>query len=65
MQRQIDARLVRVAVEMLDPLGVEAAGAADDAVDGVPLRQQQLGQRRTILPRDPGDQGLAARPRPC
>ncbi len=47
---------VRVLVDAIEPLGVERARAADDAVDLVTLFEQQLGQVRPILPGDAGDQ---------
>jgi hypothetical protein len=49
--------LVRVLVEMVDPGGVEGRGAALDAVHGVALGQQQLGQIGPVLAGDPRDQG--------
>jgi hypothetical protein len=51
-----DARLVRVVVEVIDPVGVEARGTADDAVDLVALLQQELGQVGAVLAGDAGDQ---------
>ena len=42
---------------MVDPLPVQAAGAADQAMDlVVGLAQQELGEVRPVLARDPGDQ---------
>ena len=52
------ARLVRVLVDVVDALGVEGGGAADDAVDLVPLREQELDQVRSVLAGDAGDQCL-------
>ena len=51
---------MRVAVEVVDPAGVEGARPADDAVDLVALAEQQLGEVRPVLPGDPGDQRLLA-----
>ena len=55
--------LVWVAVEMVDPVRVEARGAADDAVDLVALLQQQLRQVAAVLAGDSGDQGALVGPR--
>jgi hypothetical protein len=46
---------VRVVVEVLDALGVEGAGAADEAVHFVIFREQQLGQVRAVLAGDAGN----------
>jgi hypothetical protein len=40
---------------MIDALGGEDAGPADDAVNLVPLFQQEFAQVRTVLPGDSGD----------
>jgi hypothetical protein len=48
--------LVRVLVEMVDPLGVEQGGAAFNAVDGVAFVQQEFGEIRAVLAGDAGDQ---------
>ncbi len=53
-------RLERVAIEVVDPAGVERAGAADQPVDLVALLQEELGEVRAVLAGDPGDQGLLA-----
>jgi hypothetical protein len=58
MQRQLGAALVRVMVQVVDPVGIEQARPADDAVDLVAFAQQEFGQIRTVLPGDPGDQRL-------
>ena len=63
MGEQADALLVGVAVEVVDPLGVERGGAADDPVDLVAELEQVLGEVGAVLAGDPGDQGLAARRR--
>jgi hypothetical protein len=47
-------RLVRVAIEMVDPARVERAGAADQPVDLVALLQEQLGEVGAVLAGDPG-----------
>ena len=60
MQHQPGTFLVRVLVDVVQPGGVEGTGPADDAVDLVPLRQQQLRQVAAVLPGDPGDEGLFA-----
>ena len=58
---QADPLLVGVVVEVVDPVGVEARGAADDAVDLVALLEQELGQVGAVLAGDAGDQGALAR----
>jgi hypothetical protein len=44
MEKQPCIRLVGIAIEMVDPAGVEAAGSSYDAVNLVPLLKQQLGE---------------------
>ena len=51
-----ESGFVRVVVEVVDAAGVEGAGAADDAVDVVALRQEELGEVGAILPGDAGDE---------
>ena len=53
MQEQARFRIVRVAVQVLDPVGIEGRGAAHDAVHLVSLCKQQLGQKRAVLAGDP------------
>ena len=45
------------AVDVVDPAAVDRRGAPDQAVDLVALPQQQLGEVRAVLARDPGDEG--------
>ena len=47
--------------QVLDPVQPLGRGAADHAVDLVALLQQQLGEIRTVLTGDPGDQRTARR----
>jgi hypothetical protein len=49
-------RIVRVAVQVIDPVGVEQRRTAFHAVHLVALRQQQLREIRAVLARDPRDQ---------
>ena len=56
MEEERRVGLVRIAVEMVDPAGVEGAGAPDQAVDLVALRQQELGQVGAVLAGDAGDE---------
>ena len=58
MGEQPHTLLVGVAVEVVDPVGVEARGAADDPVHLVSLLQKQLGEVGAVLPGDAGDQRL-------
>ena len=46
-----------IMVKVLDPLGVKATGASNDAVNFVSLRNQQFRQIGTILSRDTKDKG--------
>ena len=57
MQNQRTLHLVDVAVEVLDPLRAKRAGPAHQAMDFVPLVEEQFGQIRTILSGDARDQG--------
>jgi hypothetical protein len=51
---------VRVLIKMINTLGVEGAGAADDTVDFVALLQEKLSEVGTILAGDAGDEGFFA-----
>ncbi len=48
-------RLVRVLVDVIEPVGVEARRAPDDAVDVVALSQEQLREVAAVLAGDPRD----------
>ena len=52
---------VQVLVDVHDAAGVERRRAADDAVDLVALLEQKLGEVRTVLAGDAGDQRLSHR----
>ena len=52
---EFDAVDVRVAVKVIDPAGVKSGSAANHTVDFVALGEQELGEIRTVLPRDAGD----------
>jgi hypothetical protein len=56
VQVQPRPRLVRVLVEVVDAVRVERRRAADDPVDLVALREQQLGEVRAVLARDAGEE---------
>ena len=60
VQDEAPARVVRVLVEMVDAVGVEAGSAALDAVNLVALVEQEFGEVSPVLPGDPGDQRLSA-----
>ena len=51
VQEQAGVGAVRVDVQVLDPAGVERTAAADDAVDLVPLGEQELRQVGAVLTR--------------
>jgi hypothetical protein len=61
--------LVRIAVQMIDAIGVERRRAPLHAVDLVALLEQEFGEVSAVLPRDAGDQrrlavALSAQPSP-
>jgi len=58
VEHQRDPLLVRVVVEMIDPVCVERRSAADDPVYFVALAEQELGQIGAILAGDAADQRL-------
>jgi len=49
---------VRILVKMIDPLGVEGAGAPDDAVHFVTFFEEQFGEIGTVLTGDSCDEGF-------
>ncbi len=55
MQVQLALRLVRVLIEVVDPVGVEQGGAALDAVNFITLLQKKLCEIGTVLSGDAGD----------
>jgi hypothetical protein len=59
VQKKLGFRQVRVAVKVLDPLGIERAGAPHDPVHLVPLLLEQVRQVRAVLAGDAGDEGLS------
>ena len=56
MQFEAGIVQVRVLVNMVNPLRVEEAAAALDAVNHIALFEQKLGQVRTVLASDAGDE---------
>ena len=57
VEKEMDVLLVRVFVEVVDPVGVKLTRPALNAVDLVPLVEQKFGKVRAILPRDARDEG--------
>jgi hypothetical protein len=55
MKKEAAALIMRVLVEMIDPIRVEKGRAAFDSMDFVSLGEKQLGKIGSILPRDSGD----------
>jgi hypothetical protein len=49
MELEANIRLVQVAVEMVDPSGIEGRGAPLDAVDDVALLEQEIGEVGAVL----------------
>jgi hypothetical protein len=47
--------VVNIRVDLVQALGVEAAGPAFDAVHFIALPQQEFGQVRSVLARDAGN----------
>ena len=58
VEEEFDPGFVGIAVEVVDPAGVEGGGAANHAVDLVPLGQQQFRQVGAVLAGDPCDEGF-------
>jgi hypothetical protein len=58
VQKHPCAGCVRIYIDMVQSLGVKGAGPPDDAVDFIPLRQQQFGKIGTILPGNARDQSF-------
>ena len=56
VQHQAALRVVRIAVQVIDALRIEKGSAALYAVDDIALIEQELGEVRTVLPGDPGNQ---------
>ena len=56
MEKEPDAVDVRIGVEVVDPRGIEGAGAADDAVHFVAFFKQQVRQVGAVLSGDAGDE---------
>jgi hypothetical protein len=57
MEEELLARDVRIAVDVIDPVGVEGARSPDQSMDFTPFGKKQLGQIRTILSGNAGNQG--------
>ena len=58
VQEEPHAVHVGIAVEVVDPAGVEGRGPPDDAVHLVALFEQQLREIGAVLARDAGDEGF-------
>ena len=56
MEKELDARLMRIRIEMIDAAGIERRRAPLHAVDRVALGEQELGKIRAILTGGAGDQ---------
>eukprot|EP01022_Parablepharisma_sp_SALTPOND_P036279 TRINITY_DN9838_c0_g1_i1.p1 TRINITY_DN9838_c0_g1~~TRINITY_DN9838_c0_g1_i1.p1 ORF type:complete len:1069 (-),score=237.17 TRINITY_DN9838_c0_g1_i1:780-3986(-) len=57
MQEKAHPGFVTVAIQVVDPIGVEQAGAALDPVDDIAFVEQQFCQVGTVLAGDAGDEG--------
>jgi len=56
MQDEIAPGLMRILVEMVDPLGVEGRSAPLQAVNFISFREKEFRQVRSVLPGNSGDQ---------
>src|ERR1700722_13397698 len=56
MQLETDVFLVRILVQVIDSIGIERGCAALDAMNEVPLVEQEFGEIRAILSRNARDQ---------
>ena len=56
VQHEVAVIDMRILIEMVDPVGVEQAAAALEAMHLVALAQQQLGQIGAVLPAHTGDE---------
>jgi hypothetical protein len=54
MQIEFSLGKMRILIDMIDSIGVEGAGPADNPMDLVAFAEEQLGQVATILACDPG-----------
>ena len=57
MQREVDPAGVRVVIEVIDPIRIEQARPANDAVHLVSFIEKKRGEVRPVLARDAGNQG--------
>jgi hypothetical protein len=56
VKEEANALFMRVTIEVIDSLGGEVTGPADDAVHLISLLEEQLRQIRAVLPGDSGDE---------
>jgi hypothetical protein len=57
MQEKPHSIDMRVAVKVIDAACIEGGGAANDAMDLVPLLEEKLGEIGSVLTCDTGDEG--------
>jgi hypothetical protein len=55
VEKQPGVGIVGIHIDVVDAVGIEGAGAAENAVDFIVFLQQQLGQVRAILAGDAGN----------
>ena len=58
MKMERNVSLVRIRVDVVQTIGIEGGRPANDAMHLVAFGEQELGQVRTVLPRDSGNEGL-------
>jgi hypothetical protein len=61
MQEELDALLMRIGIEMIDAAGIERRRAPLHAMDGIALREQQLGEIGAVLTGGAGNQSNLGR----
>ena len=61
VELELDVRVVRVLIEVVDPVGIEQGSPALDAVDLITFGQQQFSQVGAVLAGDAGDERASGR----
>lgn len=56
MEKELHTMDVGVAVQVINPTGVERTCSPDDAVNFIALAKKQFGKVRTVLAGNPGDE---------
>ena len=56
MQLELNVRVVRIPIDVVNTMGVERRRATNDSMDRIALGQQEFGQVATVLSSDAGNQ---------